>query len=117
MMSEMEEDYREFVNGLFVKRREGTDGFMHAAAGLAGESGEILDHVKKTWVYGKPLDHAKMHEEMGDLFHYFTQMCIKLGVSWEDVITNNVAKLKRRYPNGYTDAAAIARVDQIGKKL
>ena len=111
-MNKVEEDYRQFVEGLFVKRREGTDGFMHAAVGMVGESGEILEHIKKMWVYGKPFDHAKMHEEMGDLFHYFTMMCIKLGISWEDVINNNVTKLKKRYPNGYSDADAIARVDQ-----
>lgn len=111
-MNKTEQDYREFVEGLFVKRREGIDGFMHAASGLAGESGEVLDHVKKTWVYGKPFDYAKVLEEMGDTLHYFTMMCIKMGISWEDVIANNVTKLKKRYPNGYSDADAIARADQ-----
>ena len=111
-MNKMEDDYRAFVEGLFVKRREGIDGFMHAASGLAGERGEVLDLIKKTWVYGKPLDYGKVLEEMGNTLHYFTMMCLKMGVSWEDVIDNNVTKLKKRYPNGYSDADTIARADQ-----
>lgn len=33
-------EYRDFVDRLFVKRRAGADGYMHAAAGAAGEGRE-----------------------------------------------------------------------------
>lgn len=107
-----EEAFAKFVNSLFVKRRSGADGYMHAAIGLAGESGELLDLFKKHWVYGKDIDVNKVLEEMGDVLHYFTMLCILMDVSWQDVMDNNVAKLLKRYPQGYTDAAAIARADQ-----
>jgi hypothetical protein len=51
----MTKDYREFVSDLFVSRRDGEEGFLHAAVGLAGESAEILDHMKKHWVYGREM--------------------------------------------------------------
>lgn len=105
-------DYQTFVDKLFVKRREGDEGLMHAASGLSGEAGECLDLVKKTWVYGKELDREKMIEEMGDTFHYLTMLCIKLGISPYDLMANNVAKLRKRYPDGYSDQAAIERKDQ-----
>lgn len=109
--SSVEEKYRAFVDRLFVKKRDGDDGKLHAAVGLAGESGEVLDHVKKTWVYGRPLDHDKMLEEAGDVFHYFQMLCIAMGWTWLDVINNNMEKLQKRYPDGYTDQAAIKRAD------
>lgn len=103
--------FRSFVDGLFVRKRDGDDGLMHAAVGFAGEAAECLDLVKKTWVYGKPLDEAKLLTEMGDAYHYFTMLMIKLGITLQPVIDGNIAKLMVRYPNGYTDQAAIERKD------
>jgi len=104
--------FRTFVDALFVRKRTGIEGTLHAAIGLAGEAGEVLDIVKKSWVYGKALDEAKLQEEAGDVLHYLTMLCIKMGWTWQDLIDNNTAKLNKRYPNGYTDQAAIARADQ-----
>lgn len=114
-----EANFRKFVNYLFQSKREGNDGFMHAAAGLAGESGEVLDHMKKGWVYDRVLDVDKVIEEMGDTLHYFFMLMIKmeelLGEPFEltDVIQDNMVKLRKRYPNGFTKEAAIARADKV----
>jgi NTP pyrophosphatase (non-canonical NTP hydrolase) len=110
--------YRDFVDGLFVKRRQGIEGFVHASMGLAGEAGECLDLVKKSYAYDKPLDTDKLIEEAGDAFHYLNMLCLKLGEALgkpfgiQDLIDHNVTKLRKRYPNGYSDAAAIARADK-----
>jgi NTP pyrophosphatase (non-canonical NTP hydrolase) len=113
-----EEKFRAYVSRLFVKRRMGGDGVHHACTGLAGEAGECLDLSKKSWVYGKEMDWAKLMEEMGDTLHYFFMLMIKIEeetgkkVTIYDVMQNNIAKLNKRYPNGYTDQAAIDRRDQ-----
>lgn len=104
-------DFRNYVHRLFVKRREGIEGPLHATIGMAGESSECLDLVKKSWVYGKPLDTIKLQEEAGDTLHYLMMLCITQGWTFEDLADNNKAKLDKRYPQGYTDAAAIARAD------
>lgn len=103
--------FQTYVNHLFVKRREGIEGPLHATVGMSGESAECLDLVKKSWVYGKPLDIAKLQEEAGDTLHYLVMLCITQGWTLEDLAANNKAKLDLRYPTGYTDAAAIARAD------
>jgi hypothetical protein len=36
-----------------------------------------------------------------------------IGVSREEVIKANVDKLRKRYPDGYTDALAAARLDKV----
>ena len=112
MNSAEEFDYAMFVGRLFAKRNAGADGFMHAAVGIAGEAGEILDAVKKRWVYDKPLDFENMIEELGDLEFYMQALRMLLGVSREEIIRHNYEKLNKRYPSGYTDAAAIARADK-----
>jgi NTP pyrophosphatase (non-canonical NTP hydrolase) len=108
-----EANFREFVDGLFQSKRTGADGFLHAAVGLAGESAEVLDHMKKMWVYDKHIDREKVLEEMGDVLHYFTMLCIKMDVSFADVIAGNITKLQKRYPDGFSKTAAIARADKL----
>ena len=105
-------NYSEFVAARFTKRHEGDDGLMHCAVGISGEAGELLDAVKKLWVYGKPLDMQNAVEELGDIEWYMEAMRSLLGVTREQVIAANVEKLSKRYPTGYTDALAIARLDK-----
>ena len=105
-------DYAAFVNRLFAKRNLGADGLMHAAVGVAGEAGELLDAIKKVWVYSKPLDRENVIEELGDVEFYAQALRSLLDITREETIAANVAKLQRRYPEGYTDAAAIARADK-----
>ena len=107
-----EDDYSEFVAARFTKRCTGEDGLMHCAVGISGEGGELLDAVKKLWVYGKPLDRQNAIEELGDIEFYAAAMRSLLDVSREEVIAQNVAKLSKRYPTTYTDELAIARLDK-----
>ena len=82
---------------------------IHAAMGISTEANEILDAVKKTLFYGKPLDKVNLKEEMGDCFWYLALLANELGVSFEEVMETNIAKLKARYPDKYTDELAINR--------
>jgi NTP pyrophosphatase (non-canonical NTP hydrolase) len=93
----------------------------HATTGMAGESGEALDITKKLWIYNQTpattnkegvtnFDH--LIEELGDTLFYVQMACNHLGVTMEHVIGKNVAKLEKRYPTGYTDAAAAQRADK-----
>jgi NTP pyrophosphatase (non-canonical NTP hydrolase) len=86
---------------------------IHAVFGIAGEAGELCDPVKKAMFYGKPLDEANIREEAGDLLWYIAApLCRALGCTLEELAAANVAKLRQRYPEIYTDAAAIARADK-----
>lgn len=111
-----EQEFREFVDYLFQSKRDGVDGQLHAAVGLAGEAGEVLDHMKKAWVYDREIDREKVLEEMGDTIHYLMMLCIKMDVEFGDLMLNNVTKLRKRYPNGFTKKDAIARADKIVTK-
>lgn len=84
----------------------------HAATGISGEAGEFLDCVKKHVVYSQPLNRENAIEELGDLEFYMEQARQQLGVSREEVLAANVAKLEKRYPISYTDQAAKDRKDK-----
>lgn len=86
---------------------------LHMAVGVAGESGELLDAIKKHVVYRKPLDIQNVIEELGDLEFYMSGLRQSIGVTREVTLTRNYHKLMmKRYPNGYTDQAAQDRTDK-----
>ncbi len=85
----------------------------HMGTGVCTEAGELLDAVKKYVCYNKPLDRANVIEEMGDIEFYLEGMRDRLGITREEVLDHNVAKLLRRYPNGgFSNADAQARKDK-----
>jgi NTP pyrophosphatase (non-canonical NTP hydrolase) len=71
--------------------------------GLCSEAGELMEIVKKITFQGKPLteeSHFHMKRELGDIIWYWTNMCRALRLDPNDVIAENVTKLKSRYPGG-----------------
>lgn len=84
---------------------------MHMALGLAGESGEVVDLVKKVIINGHPLDPDQMIEELGDVMFYIQGLLMAIGGDLDVVLRNNIAKLEMRYPAGYSDQASQERVD------
>ncbi len=85
---------------------------LHASMGMTGEAGEISEHLKKWMMYGKELNHDKLKEECGDVLWYMGIMLDQLGSSFEEVMQMNADKLARRYPDGFTEEAAIERKDK-----
>lgn len=83
------------------------------ALGLAGEAGEVCDLLKKAWGHGHELDEQKLKKELGDVLWYVAALGLQFGINLQDVAEANVAKLRARYPEGFSTAASIARVDVI----
>lgn len=109
-MSKPEFDYiDEAFKTLSLEMHDFDRHMLHAAIGIATESGELLDALKKSIFYGRELDRTNLIEEMGDLFWYCAIMCHQLGVSFEDVQQVNIAKLRKRYGGAFTSEAAINR--------
>jgi NTP pyrophosphatase (non-canonical NTP hydrolase) len=88
----------------------------HAATGVVGEAGELIDAVKKHIIYDQPIDINNVIEELGDLEFYMEQIRQEFGLTREECLDWNMKKLadkdKGRYAEGYSDAAAAARRDK-----
>ena len=89
----------------------------HALLGLTGEVGEVTDIIKKYLAYGKAVDRTKLLEELGDVMHYLCRVIDLTGFSAYDVEANNLAKLNKRFANGYTNKDAIAQSEREIKPL
>lgn len=91
---------------------------LHMAVGVAGEAGELLDAVKKAAIYSKPIDRENVVEELGDLEFYMEGLRQGYGITREEVLAHNIAKLSKRYSSGtYSDKHAQERADKAAESL
>jgi NTP pyrophosphatase (non-canonical NTP hydrolase) len=80
---------------------------LTAGIGLASETGELNEIIKKLFFQGKPLNADNlfhMKRELGDIMWYWINACSALGLDPNEVIDENVRKLESRYPGGVFDA-------------
>lgn len=89
---------------------------LHMAVGVSGEAGELLDAVKKYAIYVKPVDRENVVEEMGDIEFYLQGLRSGLGITREETLEANLAKLGKRYSSGtYSNAQAQERADKVAE--
>ena len=82
---------------------------INGVMGLCGESGEVIDLVKKWYAHGHDLDREKLIKELGDVAWYVAEIATALDVTLEKVLEKNIAKLKARYPDGFKSEDSINR--------
>ena len=95
-------DYEKDAQGLDIN----VPLLLTAALGLAAETGEFCEIPKKIYFQGKPLSVENvfhMKRELGDIMWYWINACRALELDPNDVIKENVNKLKARYPGGEFD--------------
>ena len=85
---------------------------IHGIIGVAGEAGELLDALKKSMFYGHDLDLVNVKEELGDLLWYIAAIIRSEDWTFEDVMAENIAKLKIRYPEQFDSQLAKERLDK-----
>ncbi len=78
--------------------------WVYLAFGLAGETGEVVDKLKKVvrnnnGVFSSD-DKLGIKKELGDVLWYMSQLCEELGLSLDDVAQTNRAKLEDRKARG-----------------
>lgn len=87
----------------------------YACLGLAGEAGELIDHVKKLW-RGNKFDPLEIALELGDTQYYAYRIAKALGYTMDEVLVMNQAKLNERVKNGKdAKAEATAAVKALEK--
>ena len=89
--------------------RNDTGELAYHALGLAGESGEFVDLIKKVirdHGYGLSMDNLspeliiKMRDELGDVMWYLTQLAGMLGLTHYELMQLNMQKLREREATG-----------------
>ncbi|NLO81845.1 MAG: dUTPase [Clostridiales bacterium] len=65
---------------------------------IVSELGELLDETNfKWWKNPKPVNQAALREELVDILHFFVSMCIKLGMTAEDLYQGYLEKNKENF--------------------
>ncbi len=82
---------------------------INGVMGLCGESGEVIDIVKKHISQGHSLNKDKIVEELGDVLWYIAELATILNVTIEDIMKYNINKLSQRYEGGFTVEQSINR--------
>jgi NTP pyrophosphatase (non-canonical NTP hydrolase) len=85
---------------------------LNCALGLSGETGEINDIIKKVLFHSHPLTdelHQKLLDEIGDVAWYLAYLSAALSSDFETIFQRNIAKLQKRYPNGFNTADSLNR--------
>lgn len=68
------------------------------ALGLAGETGEIIEHIKK-YIRDGELDREALIDELGDQQGYFACLCSYFGISMQEAMDASIKKAIRRKNN------------------
>lgn len=72
--------------------------------GLANEAGEVAGKVKKVFRDGNGIpndeEKEKIAAEIGDVLWYCAQLATELGVSLDDIASQNIDKLSSRLDRG-----------------
>ena len=82
----------------------GGNNFLYPVLGLAGETGEVVEKVKKIFRDdgGKVTIRKKeeIQKELGDILWYLSQVATEFGLSFNEVAKANLDKLRSRVERG-----------------
>lgn len=82
---------------------------LEGVMGLCGETGEVMDLVKKHIFQGHELNKERIAFELGDVAWYLAIAAQGIGYDLETIFQMNVNKLICRYPDGFTPDKSINR--------
>ena len=83
--------------------------FIYPTLGLAGETGEVVEKIKKVIRDKNDLvdekTRAELKKEMGDVLWYLSQLATELGISFDELASENIEKLQSRAKRGVIHGA------------
>lgn len=100
LFAERMQELSKLLNGNFAR-------LDNAVTGLTGEAGEVADVWKKIKFMGLEYNNEtrdKLVKELGDVCWYLMSAATALGVPLEEIINQNIEKLKSRHPHGFSSA-------------
>lgn len=91
------EEYQEQARSTAIYPRDRA--IVYPALGLTGEAGEVAEKVKK-WIRDGDLDKEAIAKELGDVLWYIAALSGDLGISMDEIASQNIQKLRDRAVRG-----------------
>ena len=84
---------------------------INCCFGLVGETGEVVDLVKKHLYQGHTMEgiQPRVKKELGDVMWYVCMTANLCGLQMNEVLEENMSKLRARYPEGFSVERSINR--------
>lgn len=103
------EQYQKEAARTFLTKGSRDLDVLHCLVGMQTELGELADPYKKQIYYGKELDKTNVAEELADFWWYAVNLARIENIDLVKALQNNIAKLKVRFPEKFTEQNAIER--------
>jgi NTP pyrophosphatase (non-canonical NTP hydrolase) len=103
--------YQELAQRTAGAGRDGEYRLIIAALGLAGEAGEFANLVKKLTAHGHDISKEQLADELGDILWYLSEAASAFGLEMDQIARENIKKLRKRYPEGFSQERSINRRD------
>lgn len=98
---------------LFVDRTVGEGlGFIQIIIDMQIRAGILTDIVKKSIFYGTDTEYIHIISNVKIIYSYVHKICVLCGWDIEEIMAQNINKLKKRYPNQFNKVHAIKRMDK-----
>lgn len=102
-------DYQEAAVRTANKNLNSLQQLQNGLMGLNGESGEVIDLLKKHLFQGHSLDVEHIAKELGDIAWYLAISAYAIDYDLEAIMQINIDKLIARYPLGFDSESSIHR--------
>ncbi len=90
---------------------------FHALIGIATEAAELMEVLDKTLSDNEDIDYVNVLEEFGDINWYEAIGVDAMGGDFENILTTNIEKLRKRFPEKFTNEEAINRNLEEERKI
>jgi NTP pyrophosphatase (non-canonical NTP hydrolase) len=110
-------EYQELCKLTAVKLDTKDNEILTWGLGITGEAGDVASCIKKTIIH-KNDQREGIRENIGDTLWYMAMICNFFEWDFQEILDENLNKLKKRYPDGFTekDAARGGTMIDWGKK-
>ncbi len=69
--------------------------------GITSEAGDVAGCIKKTFIHNNDQKDG-IKENIGDIMWYTAMICNYFNWDFDEILKENIQKLKKRYPRGFT---------------
>jgi NTP pyrophosphatase (non-canonical NTP hydrolase) len=97
--------YQELCKQTAIEHDNKEKEIMTLGLGISGEAGDVAGCIKKTFSHGDN-QNSGIRENLGDTLWYIAMICNYFGWDLEDVLDENIKKLRERHPNGFSSENA-----------
>ena len=105
-------EYQKFCRKTAKKFKNKEKEILVWGLGIAGEAGDVAGCIKKTFAHDNNQKDG-IKENIGDTMWYAAMICNYFNWDFDEILKENVQKLKKRYPKGFV----VKRAKRKGKRM